>query len=98
MKSIFYLVIIIILAIMFVISNFIGLLTSPIHSIFNLALICCIIALSVIYGEQKEKERFEEGEYNYDQENPNALVTGYLAGGTVYASYPENSPGLGWIL
>ncbi len=29
---------------------------------------------------------------------PNAYVTGYLAGGTVYAKYPHDTPGLGWIL
>lgn len=35
--------------------------------------------------------------YNYDQENPNALVKGRLIAGTVYADYPYQTPGLGWI-
>lgn len=37
-------------------------------------------------------------EYDYDRENPNAIISGQVVGGTVYASYPKNSPGLGWIL
>lgn len=36
--------------------------------------------------------------YDYDAENPNALRTGYQVAGTVYASYPGNVPGLGWVL
>ena len=37
-------------------------------------------------------------DYNYDEENPNALITGQNIAGTVYASDPDNAPGLGWIL
>jgi hypothetical protein len=36
--------------------------------------------------------------YDYDRENPNALVSGESIAGTVYSSYPEDTPGLGWIL
>jgi hypothetical protein len=36
--------------------------------------------------------------YDYDSENPNALISGKQISGTVYSSYPENTPGLGWIL
>jgi hypothetical protein len=36
--------------------------------------------------------------YDYDSENPNALISGKNISGTVYASYPDNTPGLGWIL
>jgi len=36
--------------------------------------------------------------YDYDRENPNALVTGLNVAGTVYASYPGQTGGLGWIL
>lgn len=35
--------------------------------------------------------------YNYNKENPNALRTGQIVAGTVYASYPQNAPGLGWV-
>lgn len=44
----------------------------------------------------KNRERYDE--YDYDRENPNALMSGRAIAGTVYASYPENTPGLGWIL
>lgn len=37
-------------------------------------------------------------EYDYDRENPNALVTGKNIAGTVFASYPNSTPGLGWVL
>ena len=36
--------------------------------------------------------------YDYEEENPNALVKGKNIAGTVYADDPENVPGLGWIL
>lgn len=36
-------------------------------------------------------KNMEKYDYNY------ALRTGKLAGGTVYASYPDMVPGLGWI-
>jgi hypothetical protein len=36
--------------------------------------------------------------YDYNQENPNALVSGKNIAGTVYALEPGNVPGLGWIL
>jgi len=35
--------------------------------------------------------------YDYDRENPNALHTGPVVAGTVYAD-PAQNPGLGWIL
>ena len=37
-------------------------------------------------------------DYDYEQENPNALVSGRLIAGTVYASNPNGTPGLGWVL
>ena len=37
------------------------------------------------------REKTEQYDYNY------ALRTGKVVGGTVYASYPEMNPGLGWI-
>lgn len=42
------------------------------------------------------KEPYDE--YDYDRENPNALVSGCNIAGTVYASDVGNTPGLGWIL
>ena len=36
--------------------------------------------------------------YNYDLENPNALVMGKNVAGTVFDSYPDKTPGIGWVL
>lgn len=36
--------------------------------------------------------------YDYDAENPNALITGKGIAGTVYADNPKKNPGMGWIL
>lgn len=98
MKSTFFLIGMIIMAVILAVSNLIGMLSSPIHSLFNLVLLTGVVALSVLYGEQKEQERFENGEYDYDRENPNALVSGCSIAGTVYSSYPNATPGLGWVL
>ena len=46
------------------------------------------LGFACIWREKKAKERYD---YN------NALITGKLVAGTVYASYPDNVPGLGWI-
>jgi hypothetical protein len=88
----------IIVAVILAISNLIGMLTSPIHSLFNLILLAGVVGLAVLYGEQREKEKFENGDYDYDRENPNALISGQNIAGTVYASYPGQTPGLGWVL
>lgn len=36
--------------------------------------------------------------YDYEKENPNALVKGKNISGTVYSCNEKNTPGLGWIL
>jgi len=36
--------------------------------------------------------------YDYEKENPNALVSGRNISGTVYSSNEKDTPGLGWIL
>ena len=98
MKSTFYLVSMIIFGVILVISNIFNMRTSPLYSLFNLILIIGVISLALLYGERKQNERFQDAEYNYDRENPNALVSGRNIAGTVYASYPNSTPGLGWIL
>jgi hypothetical protein len=60
-------------------------------TILAVILICILVKKAI-------DEPFEDGEYDYDRENPNALVTGYNVAGTVYASNPNNTPGLGWVL
>ena len=47
-----------------------------------------LITLGWIYKNISEKYP----DYNY------AKQTGKLVSGTVFASYPENAPGLGWII
>lgn len=41
-----------------------------------------------LWREKKAKEKYD---YNY------AIRSGQLVGGAVFASYPDNVPGLGWI-
>lgn len=65
----------------------------PFDPISNCMLFTVIIVLGVLYRRKRLKET-----YDYDQENPNALITGKNIAGTVYASDPDNVPGLGWIL
>jgi hypothetical protein len=55
---------------------------------FLLASCICIFILLI----QKEEN------YNYFEENPNALKHGKLIAGTVYADDPEKTPGLGLVL
>ena len=57
---------------------------------YGLTLLSIMIVIVLIYGRIKKKETYTE--------YPNALVTGYGVAGTVYASYPGNTPGLGWII
>jgi hypothetical protein len=56
--------------------------------IFSILVLILILLLLLSHSEK----------YDYDKENPNALRTGYNVAGTVYASYPGNNPGLGWVL
>ena len=56
----------------------------------NIAICLLISALATIFYYLTIKEGWKDA-YN------SALVTGKLAGGTVYASYPEMTPGIGWI-
>jgi len=60
-------------------------------SIMTLWVVVSILLIGAgwIIGEIRDKEK-----YAYDY----AYQSGKLIGGTVYASYPENSPGLGWVV
>ncbi len=57
-----------------------------------LCLLCILFLMILLYGENKNKEL-----YDYDRENPNALIQGKNIAGTVFTKYPNNVPGLGWI-
>ena len=60
------------------------LITLNIYAVFSII----VIGIAWLLRERNACEQ-----YNYKY----ALKTGQLAGGTVYASYPDNVPGLGWI-
>lgn len=59
-----------------------------------IVVICLIICLILVLYIDRNIDEL----YDYDKENPNALISGCSVAGTVYASYPGNTPGLGWIL
>lgn len=82
-----------ILTALLVISNLLSIITSPVHTFFNLLLLSGIVLVAILYGEYRNKEK-----YDYDTENPNALVYGQNIAGTVYVAEPNNVPGLGWIV
>ena len=52
-----------------------------------------IISSLLLYKKFKKPEK-----YDYEAENPNALISGKNISGTVYSSNTEDSPGLGWVL
>lgn len=53
------------------------------------AIVVIILVLLLVTGRYIEL-------WGYEQ--PHALIGGENVAGTVYASEPENNPGLGWIL
>lgn len=58
-----------------------------------LEIVVCFLILFLLFLLKSSEEK-----YDYDRENPNALVSGCSVAGTVYSSYPNETPGLGWIL
>ena len=61
-------------------------------------LLLTVIALLLLIPKKRDERYVQDYHYNYDRENPNALVTGENIAGTVFASYPDETPGLGWVL
>ena len=51
-----------------------------------------LVAVGFLIASIVAKKHRESYEYNY------AMQTGKIIGGTVFASYPEATPGLGWVL
>lgn len=100
MESIDFLICIIIAITILGIDNVISIhLAKPsigltIRVVLSTALLTFVVVLAFFLYRSEEKY----DEYNYDRENPNALITGKNIAGTVYASYPGNTPGLGWIV
>jgi len=60
--------------------------------IANTILLAILVLCAVMYGKKKSEA------YDYEQENPNALIQGRNVAGTVYSADPDNVPGLGWII
>lgn len=92
MNANFYLGAMIILGTILAISNIWLITLHPIHMISNLILLAILLFMTVMYGKQKEKEH-----YDPRWKEPDPYLKGRIFGGTVYTSYPENVPGLGWI-
>ena len=44
------------------------------------------------------KQSYDPNYYDYNKENPRALRQGTIVAGTVYSEYPDEIPGLGWLL
>jgi hypothetical protein len=72
--------------ILFIVINTCRCNSTLILTIFNISFVILILSINV----------FEK--YDYQKENPNALVKGKNISGTVYSNNEENTPGLGWIL
>ena len=53
-----------------------------------------IVSILFIVGGWILREIRHKEKYDYDY----AYQSGKLVGGAVYASYPENVPGLGWVI
>lgn len=67
---------------------------NPSKNLFlNLLVVFCLLILTIKIIIEKRSEQ-----YDYDAENPNALIQGRNIAGTVYSSNVSNTPGLGWIL
>ena len=62
-------------------------------AITELLIVAGLMIIYLTYTGIKGKEP-----YDYQRENPNALICGKNIAGTVYAAYPEKAPGLGWIV
>ena len=68
--------------------NIISYKKDKIVSILNIIISVIVFILSFYIPEK----------YDYEKENPNALVKGKNISGTVYSDNEEDTPGLGWIL
>jgi hypothetical protein len=98
MKKNLYLSLAVGIAVFLVGVNIISKILKPITILLNLVLVGALITFIVLYALEVKKEKYDPNAYNYDRENPNALISGRVVGGSVYAAYPQNAPGLGWIL
>lgn len=67
-------------------------------SLENIAWNSFLAIVVLLLTEKRRRECYAYYDYDYDRENPNALVTGENIAGTVFASYPDETPGLGWVL
>jgi hypothetical protein len=85
----------IIVATLLLVSNLFYVVTSPAHTLVNVFLLLCLVWIAQMKVPCK-KEKYDG--YDYDAENPNALITGENVAGTVFASHPEQAGGITWIL
>jgi hypothetical protein len=66
--------------------------------LFSLLLINNIVEPLVRCMAEQYCKTTDPDEYDYDRENPNALVKGENIAGTVFSLESDNVPGQGWIL
>lgn len=66
---------------------------APEQSLHNLILIIALVVLASLWKRKKNRERFDHPRYP-----DGAYQGGKLIAGTVFASYPGKTPGLGWVL
>jgi hypothetical protein len=98
MKSFHYMLLSLLLTALMIINNLLILKQYPLVSISNIILHLILSIVIVMFYNKCKTERYDPYAYNYDRENPNALISGRVIGGSVYTAYPNNAPGLGWIL
>jgi hypothetical protein len=108
MKSDFYkylLILVFILGIIFNIFMVVKSIFSPMHTVINITLLFLIVILSFYYGKTKKDEEKGEkfgfsGKHNWrSNEDPDwYLQNGKQISGTVYSDFPDEMPGLGWII
>ena len=59
------------------------------HTLIVIIALILICAGWILRERELQKEKFDNLNY--------ARIQGDIVGGTVYASYPDQTPGLGWI-
>lgn len=72
-----------------------------INTILLIGIMVFILLYAKGVGEKYDSEAAKKDpfyDYDFSKSDPNVTVNGDLIGGTVYAAYPNQTGGLGWIL
>ena len=57
--------------------------------------ILCLLASEIL--KRKQENYSPDSDYDFTNDYNSAYISGKIVGGTVYASYPSATPGLGWV-